>query len=47
MDSPLAYIGGKSKLSPIIIKMIPPHETYCEVMAGAAWMFFRKDESKI
>jgi DNA adenine methylase len=46
MNSPLAYIGGKSKLSKTIIEMIPNHRTYCEVFAGAAWVFFRKDYSK-
>lgn len=46
MNSPLLYIGGKSKLSETIIKMIPPHEAYCEVFAGAAWVFFRKEPSK-
>jgi DNA adenine methylase len=46
MDSPLAYIGGKSKLSETIIKMIPDHQAYCEVFAGAAWVFFRKEPSR-
>jgi DNA adenine methylase len=46
MDSPLCYIGGKSKLSNIISKMLPAHKTYCEVFAGAAWVFFRKEVSK-
>jgi DNA adenine methylase len=46
MNSPLAYIGGKSKLSETIIKMIPEHRAYCEVFAGAAWVFFRKEPSK-
>ncbi len=46
MHSPLAYIGGKSKLSETIIKMIPEHQAYCEVFAGAAWVFFRKEPSK-
>ncbi len=46
MNSPLAYIGGKSKLSETIIKMIPDHQAYCEVFAGAAWVFFRKELSK-
>ncbi|KJS29547.1 MAG: hypothetical protein VR64_20560 [Desulfatitalea sp. BRH_c12] len=46
MDSPLAYIGGKSKLSKTIISMIPKHRAYCEVFAGAAWVFFRKEPSK-
>ncbi len=46
MKSPLAYIGGKSKLSETIIKMIPEHQAYCEAFAGAAWVFFRKEPSK-
>jgi DNA adenine methylase len=46
MNSPLAYIGGKSKLAQTIIDLIPEHKTYCEVFAGAAWVFFRKEPSK-
>ncbi len=46
MNSPLSYIGGKSKLSETIIKMIPEHRAYCEVFAGAGWVFFRKEPSK-
>lgn len=46
MDSPLAYIGGKSKLSKTIVERIPEHKAYCEVFAGAAWVFFRKEPSK-
>lgn len=46
MNSPLAYIGGKSKLSGTIIEMMPKHRAYCEVFAGAGWVFFRKDPSK-
>jgi len=42
MNSPLAYIGGKSKLSETIINMIPEHRAYCEVFAGAAWVFSGK-----
>jgi len=46
MDSPLSYIGGKSRLSKTIIERIPEHQAYCEVFAGAAWVFFRKAPSK-
>ena len=46
MNSPLAYIGGKSKLSETIINMMPDHKAYCEVFAGAAWVFFRKKPSR-
>lgn len=45
MNSPLAYIGGKSRLSQAIIGMIPDHETYVEAFAGALWVFFRKEPS--
>ena len=46
MNSPLAYIGGKSKLANTIIDMMPEHKAYCEVFAGAAWVFFKKPFSK-
>lgn len=46
MNSPLQYIGGKSRLAKTIINMIPQHTTYCEVFAGAAWVFFRKEISR-
>lgn len=46
MDSPLAYVGGKSKLSEKIIEVMPEHKTYCEVFAGGAWVFFRKPRVK-
>ena len=42
MNSPLAYIGGKSKLAKAIIAMMPAHKAYCEVFAGAAWVFSEK-----
>ncbi|MDA8139526.1 MAG: DNA adenine methylase [Desulfobacteraceae bacterium] len=46
MNSPLAYIGGKSKLAKTIIELMPKHKAYCEVFAGAAWVFFRKEPAK-
>ncbi|MBI5578131.1 MAG: DNA adenine methylase [Deltaproteobacteria bacterium] len=46
MNSPLPYIGGKSKLSKAIIGLIPEHLSYCEVFAGAAWVFFGKETSR-
>lgn len=43
----LAWIGGKSHLADRIVPLIPPHRCYCEVFAGAAWMLFKKPESKV
>lgn len=47
MDSFLNYMGGKSLLADRIIRRIPEHTCYCEVFAGAAWLLFRKQESKV
>ena len=47
MKSPLAYIGGKSKLSKQIRALIPEHHAYCEVFAGGAWIFFSKQPSRV
>ncbi|WP_035242145.1 DNA adenine methylase, partial [Desulfobacter vibrioformis] len=47
MKSPLAYIGGKSKLSKQITSLIPEHRVYCEVFSGGAWIFFAKQPSKV
>lgn len=47
MNSPLSYIGGKSQLAQTIIDLIPDHTTYIECFAGAAWVFFRKNLSKV
>jgi DNA adenine methylase len=43
----LAWLGGKSRLADQIIERIPAHTTYVEVFAGAAWVLFRKPESKV
>ncbi len=45
--SPLAWLGGKSQLADRIIERFPAHEAYCEVFAGAAWVLFKKPESKV
>ncbi|MCK9420199.1 MAG: Dam family site-specific DNA-(adenine-N6)-methyltransferase [Nitrospirae bacterium] len=47
MNSFLSYLGGKSKLANRIVSMIPEHTGYCEVFAGASWLFFKKEESEV
>ena len=47
MRSPFKWVGGKSRLRKTIIAMLPPHECYVEVFAGAAWVLFGKEPSKV
>lgn len=47
LKSPLAWLGGKSRLADRIVERMPDHQTYCEVFAGAAWVLFKKPESKV
>jgi len=47
MKSFLNYLGGKSLLAGKIVQRIPDHICYCEVFAGAAWLLFKKEESKV
>lgn len=42
----LGWIGGKSRLVETLLPRIPPHKTYVEVFAGAAWLLFRKPPSR-
>lgn len=42
----LSWIGGKSRLAKQIIPLIPNHQCYCEVFAGAAWVLFKKEQSE-
>ena len=45
---PLAgWMGGKSLLARRIIERIPEHICYAEPFAGAAWVLFKKPESRI
>lgn len=46
MKSPLPWLGGKSRLADRIVQLVPAHDHYAEVFAGAGWVFFRKPESR-
>lgn len=41
-DSFCGWLGGKTKLRPTIISVMPKHETYVEVFGGSATVFFGK-----
>lgn len=42
-NSPISWVGGKYKLSKIIIPLIPDHICYVEVFGGAGWVLFKKN----
>ncbi len=47
MNTIFPYFGGKFRLSPIIIKIMPPHQTYVEIFGGSGAVLFRKNPSKV
>lgn len=38
----MAYLGAKSHVSPALLALMPPHDTYIEPFAGSAVIFRRK-----
>ncbi|WP_251040577.1 DNA adenine methylase [Chryseobacterium sp. ISL-6] len=47
IKTPLTYYGGKQLLVPILLPLIPIHETYVEPFVGGGALFWAKAPSKL
>ncbi len=47
INSPIKWVGGKSRLRKQIVALLPPHTCYVELFAGAAWTLFAKSPSDV
>lgn len=47
MKTPVTYYGGKQRMIPFILPLIPAHKKYVEAFAGGAAVFFAKRPSAV
>ena len=47
VNSPIKWVGGKSRLRKYIIALLPPHTCYVEPFGGAGWVLFGKKPSDV
>jgi DNA adenine methylase len=47
MRTPITYYGGKQRIAPDIISMMPPHKIYVEPFFGGGAVFFAKTKTRI
>lgn len=47
LNSPIKWVGGKSRLRKFIVPLLPEHTCYVELFAGGAWVLFGKSRSDV